>query len=134
MRHLSSINHIGYAVRSIEATAELYNKAGWTLSKIYEEKIQNTKIAFLTKAGFPMIELVSSLDESKSPIDIYLKSNGVCPYHICYEVANIEQALEDLYEEGFKPLFLPVESIAMDNHKICYLFHIDVGLIELVES
>ena len=43
------------------------------------------------------------------------------------------QAVEDLYEEGFKPLFMPVESVAMENRRICYLYHLDVGYIELVE-
>ena len=134
MKHLKSINHIGYAVKSIETTAEHYVDSGWSLSEIYEERVQNTKIAFLTKEGFPTIELVSPLGSTKSPVDSYIKSNGVCPYHICYNVSDINQAVEDLYEEGFKPLFMPVESTAMDNHKICYLFHLDVGLIELVEE
>ena len=134
MKHLNSINHIGYAVKSIETSARLYVGAGWTLSMIFEEKIQNTKIAFLTKPGFTTIELVSPLDDTKSPVDSYIKSNGVCPYHICYDVTDINQAVEDLYEEGFKPLFMPVKSEAMENHKICYLFHLDLGLIELVEK
>ena len=133
MKHLTSINHIGYAVKSIEETARLYVDAGWTLSEIFDEKIQNTKIAFLTKEGLPTIELVSALDETKSPVDSFIKANGVCPYHICYNVTDINQAVEDLYEEGFKPLFMPVESEAMENHRICYLFHLNIGLIELVE-
>ena len=28
------------------------------------------------------------------------------------------QAIENLFEEGFKPLFMPVPSIAMNNHEI----------------
>lgn len=134
MKHLDSINHIGYAVRDIQATATLYVSAGWTLSETYEEKVQNTQIAFLVKDGFPNIELVSSLDDTKSPVDNVIKKNGVAPYHICYNVKDIKQAVEDLYEEGFKPLFIPVPSIAMENHKICYLYHIEVGFIELVEQ
>lgn len=44
------------------------------------------------------------------------------------------QTVEDLYEEGFRPLFLPVKSIAMNNREICYLQHLDVGVIELVSK
>lgn len=134
MKHLRSINHIGYAVKEILLTAKPYMDAGWELSRIYEEKVQNTKIAFLTKKGFPTIELVSPLNDSKSPVDNILQNNGIAPYHICYDVDDIEQAVEDLYEENFKPLFMPIESVAMDNHKICYLHHMEIGLIELVES
>ena len=134
MKSLLSVNHIGYAVKSIEDSVKCYVDAGWSLSEIFEEKRQNTKIAFLTKTGFPTIELVSPLDSTKSPVDSYIKSNGVCPYHICYNVRDIDLAVEELYEEGFKPLFMPVKSSAMDNHRICYLFHLDIGLIELVEE
>lgn len=133
MKHLKSVNHIGYAVKDISVTAKPYVEAGWELSNIFEEKVQNTKIAFLKKDGFPTIELVSPLDDSKSPVDNIIANNGVAPYHICYDVEDIEQAVEDLYDEDFKPLFMPVESVAMDNHKICYLHHMSVGLIELVE-
>lgn len=133
MKHLESVSHIGYAVRDILQTARHYVRAGWEMSDIFEEIVQNSKIAFLTKEGFPTIELVSPLDDSKSPVDNILHNNGVAPYHICYVVDDIEQAVEDLYEEDFKPLFMPVESIAMGNCKICYLHHMEIGLIELVE-
>lgn len=134
MKHLKSLNHIGYAVKSIDDTAAPYIKAGWSLSEIFEEKVQNTRIAFLKKQGFPTIELVSPpIDGSKSPVDIYLNKIGVTQYHLCYDVDDIDAAVGDLYEEGFMPLFMPVESNAMDNHKICYLFHNDIGLIEIVD-
>ncbi len=133
MKHLNEINHIGYAVRDIEKTAQLYINGGWTMSEVYEETVQNTRIAFLYKPGMTTIELVSPRD-GESPVDNILKNQGVAPYHICYVVEDIMQAMEDLYEEGFKPLFFPVESIAMDNHKICYLYHNDIGAIEIVEK
>jgi len=133
MKNLKSVSHIGYAVKDIWQTANHYIDVGWRMSKIFEEKIQNTKIAFLEKEGFPTIELVSPLNESKSPVDNIIAQNGVSPYHICYEVDDIEQAVEDLYEEDFKPLFMPVASVAMENRKICYLHHLDIGYIELVE-
>lgn len=131
MKCLTKIDHIGYAVMDIRATAELYLRAGWTLSEIFEENVQNTKIAFLNKPGFTTIELVSPL-EGKSPVDNVLKNNGVTPYHVCYQVDDVMEAMEELYEEGFKPLFLPVESVAMNNWKICYLYHPSIGYIEIV--
>lgn len=133
MRNLKSIDHIGYAVNDIIGTADYYIKAGWCMSEIFEERIQNTRIAFLRKEGFTTIELVSPLD-GKSPVDNILAQSGCAPYHICYVVDDIEQAVEDLYDEDFKPLFFPVESVAMDNRKICYLYNMKVGLIELVSA
>lgn len=133
MKNLESINHIGYAVKDIQQTAKQYVEAGWELSEVFEERVQNTKIAFLKKEGFVTIELVAPLNDSKSPIDNILQNNGVAPYHICYNVQDIDKAVEDLYEEGFKPLFMPIPSNAMDNHNICYLYHVSVGLIEIVD-
>lgn len=133
MKHFLSIDHIGYAVKDINDTAKLYTDAGWTLSPVFIEKVQNTKIAFLTKHGFTTIELVSPL-EGASPIDNFLNTGGIQPYHICYVVDNVMDAVEDLHKENFMPLFWPIESTAMDNRIICYLYNKDVGLIEIVNK
>lgn len=133
MKHLRKLDHIGYAVKDIKETAQVYINGGWALSKLFEEKVQNASIAFLTKEGFPTIELVAPL-EGKSPVDTFLQRVGVTPYHLCYEVDDIDEAVEDLYDEGFNPLFMPIESAAMGNKKICYLFNAKTGYIELVSS
>lgn len=135
MKHLLRINHVGYAVRDINKTAQYYLDSGWQLSEIFEEEVQHTRIAFLTKDGFPAIELVAPLkEEEPSPVDTILQKIGCSTYHVCYDVDDIEQAVEDLFDEGFKPLFEPVPSVAMDGHEICYLYHLHVGLIEIVST
>lgn len=133
MRHLMKLDHIGYAVNDITTTACHYTEAGWTLSDIMEEPSQNVKVAFLIKEGFPTIELVMPSGHGKDPVTQVLKRSGVTPYHTCYEVDDIEQAMEDLYEEGFVPLFMPIEAVAMGGRKICYMCSLEVGTIELVE-
>ena len=135
MKHLKSVNHIGYAVRDIQKTAQSFLNAGWHLSDIIEEEVQHAKIAFLTKEGFPNIEFVAPLKEDEpSPVDTYLQKIGCCTYHVCYDVDDIEQSVEDLFDEGFQPLFEPVESVAMHGRRICYLYHLHIGLIELVST
>lgn len=133
MKHLMSIDHIGYAVRDIAETAAPYIVAGWELSEVYNEEVQHAKIAFLRKEGMTTIELVSPL-EGDSPVDKFLANGGVQPYHICYVVEDMWGALEDLHQEGFMPLFMPVASVAMCNKQICYLYNKSVGLIEIVEK
>lgn len=86
MKHLKSVNHIGYAVKEIIPPTKHYLDAGWTASDVYEGTVQNTKIVFLKKDGSPSIELVSPLNETPSPVDNVLKKNGNSPYHICYDV------------------------------------------------
>jgi len=128
-----NFHHIGYAVNSIEKTSIYYTEEGWTLSEIYSDTIQNTRIAFLSKEFFPLIELVEPIDD-KSPVVKTLDKMGVTPYHICYEVDDIDLAVSDLKRKRFIPLFKPVEAIALENRKICYLFNQTVGLIEIVNK
>lgn len=126
-------HHIGYAVKDIERTAKYYTATGWQLGKVYTDTIQNTYIAFLTREGFPMIELVAPIDET-SPICNTLKKVGNATYHVCYSVPDLNTAVVELRAQRFMPLFKPVEAVALDNKKICYLMHPDVGLVELVEQ
>lgn len=126
-------HHIGYAVRDLMETADNYISAGWTLSEIFDDLIQNSKIAFLKRDGFPIIELVAAVDD-KSPVVNTLKKSGVSPYHICYEVDDIKSAIKELNDMDFFTLFDPVPAIALDNKLICYLYSANVGLIELVSK
>jgi methylmalonyl-CoA/ethylmalonyl-CoA epimerase len=126
-------HHIGYAVRDILTTAGYYTGAGWEISEIYYDKIQNTHIAFLSKNMCPLIELVAPIDEN-SPVVKTLDKMGVAPYHICYETDDIEQSVAALKKQHFLPLFKPVEAIAFGNRKICYLYNQHVGLIELLSK
>ena len=130
---LMQFHHIGYAVKEISATAKFYVKNGWTLTEEMVDTIQNTHIAFLKREGFPLIELVSPVDNN-SPVVNLLDKSGVTPYHLCYSVCNIEDAIAELRKDKFLPLFNPVDAIALGNRKICYLYNKNVGLIELVEA
>ena len=126
-------HHIGYAVHDIFVTAEYYVKAGWNISDVQIDVIQNTKIAFLSKNGMPLIELIAPIDET-SPIVKTLEKIGVSTYHVCYETDDIQQTVAELRKQKYIPLFNPVEAVALDNRKICYLYNKNVGLIEIVEA
>lgn len=126
-------HHIGYAVKDIDATAQLYLNTGWQKSDTVFDPVQNTYIAFLYRTGFPTIELVAPVDE-QSPICNTLKKTGVGTYHVCYSVPNMDEAVIELRSQRFIPLFKPVDAVAINNHRICYLMHPQVGLIELVEE
>lgn len=46
MKHLKSIDYIGYAIIDIDKSARVYTSAGWMLSDIFNEEVQGTKSAF----------------------------------------------------------------------------------------
>lgn len=126
-------HHLGIAARSIEKCADIYCKLGYTVSDIRVEPTQNVKIAFLSKQDSPLIELVEPLI-SDSPISRIIVQSGTTPYHTCYEVEDIYEAIDELENLNFRPLFEPLSSEAMEDGLFCYLFSVEIGLIELYQK
>lgn len=126
-------HHIGIAVWDIEETALYYVDAGYMKAETVIDEIQNVKICFLTKENMPMLELLAPVDEN-SPVNRILNKMGVSPYHCCYLVDDMEDAVYRLKKKKFVPLIKPVEACAIDGKRVCFLFSKTVGLIELVES
>ena len=127
-------HHIGYVTDSIGQTSSFYLQAGYQATAVIEDPIQRVLVQFLTNEGFPRIELIQPIDENSS-VNKILKKNGVAPYHVCYEVDDIDKSFDELVEgQAYIPLFRPVEAIALDNRLICYLYKKEVGFIELVNK
>jgi methylmalonyl-CoA/ethylmalonyl-CoA epimerase len=126
-------HHLGIATRDIEATYGIYKKLGYELSDVKTETSQNVRIGFLSKIGSPAIELVEPINID-SPVSKILQYSGTTPYHTCYRVNNIQQAVEELEQLNFRLLFEPTSTEAMDKGLFCYLFSIETGLIELYQQ
>jgi len=127
------LSHIGIATGNIEKTSLFYSKIGYSASDVVFDPAQNVNICFLRKDGQPEMELLAPADE-KSPVNRIIAANGVTPYHICYEVKDIDCAIKDLKSEKFIVVSKPVPACAMNNERVSFLFNKDVGLIELVEK
>ncbi len=126
-------HHIGYAVFSLDATAAIYEKAGYRRSETIFDPLQNVNICWLTKEGFPTVELLAPVDEM-SPVNGTLKKSGVSPYHCCYVVERIEDAVAELKRQKYIVVKKAAEAVAFNGSRVCFLFNKDVGLIELVEE
>jgi methylmalonyl-CoA/ethylmalonyl-CoA epimerase len=127
-------HHIGYVTYSIADTSSMYILAGYHMSEIIEDSIQRTKICYLLKDNNPCIELIEPVDEKSSVNKILKKNEGTAPYHICYEVDDIDETFNKLIEIGYTPLFRPIEAIALDNRQICYFYKKEIGFIEMVNK
>lgn len=126
-------HHIGVAVKDIDKTAALYEQGGYQKSEPIFDPVQNVTICWLTKASMPTVELLAPVDET-SPVCKILEKNGVTPYHTCYVVEDIEQAIVDLRQQKYVLVSKPVEAVAIHNSKVAFLHHRQVGLIEIVEA
>jgi methylmalonyl-CoA/ethylmalonyl-CoA epimerase len=144
-----SIHHIGYAVDDIEKAYMVlsmlgYEKCEYSCAKmggggVVEDIDRNIKILMLKNRSI-CVELVSFLDRKKSsPIDFLFKSkstfpgNGI-PYHICYNVDNITETIDLLKTKRFIIIQSPCKAIALGNSTVAFLFHKDIGIIELYEK
>ena len=126
-------HHVGIAVHSIEETAKWYVGMGYSLTDTVEDPVQNVRIAFLKRDDSPLLELVQPVDKT-SPVCNILKKVGVSAYHFCYETADIQKTIEDLEKQEFRVLVEPVAAIAFEHRKISFLYHLQMGLIELLEE
>lgn len=126
-------HHIGFAVFDIEKTAFFYIKNGYNKTTPIIDPNQDIRISFLSKEGEPLIELLEPINED-SPINKTLKDIGVSPYHCCYTVNHIEDAIEILRKERFIVVKEPKKAVALNNKKVCFLYNKNVGLIELLEE
>lgn len=127
-------HHLGYVTDNIDKTAAVYVAAGYKSGNIIIDPIQQVKVCFLEKQDAPRIELVTPLNDTSS-INKFFNKNGVSPYHVCYEVNNVENVFEKLTEEmGYIPLFRPVPAVAFENKLICYLYKKEIGFIEIVNA
>ncbi len=128
-----TFHHIGIACRDIAKTQAFYLGQGYTASPVVEDPLQHVRISFLEKEGAPRIELLEPLDD-QSPVARTLATSGVSPYHMCYEVEDIEAAVNHLRGQRFLLVNGPVPACAMDDRRIAFLFQKNTGLIELVEA
>ena len=128
-----TFHHIGIVCRDIEKTKPFYLMMGYMASPVVEDPLQHVRICFLEKGGAPRLELLEPLDE-QNPVARTLATAGVTPYHMCYEVQDIEAAIASLREQRFLLVNGPVPACAMDNRRIAFLFQKNTGLVELVEA
>ena len=91
---LNKINHIGVAVKSIEAALPFYKAMGADINHIEEVPSQKVKTAFI-KVGETTIELVEATSP-ESPIAKYLEKNREGLHHICFEVDDVAACLAEL--------------------------------------
>ena len=115
-------HHIGLAVKSIREVCPLAEPVA--------EQTQRVSLAFIDLNGV-RVELLEPLGDA-SPIAKNLR-DGVKLLHLCYEVADLEEAVEQSRSAGFHRLTRPVPAPVFDNRRIVWVFSKQYGLFELVE-
>jgi methylmalonyl-CoA/ethylmalonyl-CoA epimerase len=126
-------HHIGILTASIKSSLPLYENAGFTSTDIVYDPIQDVHICFSSKTGEPLLELIEPASE-QSKVIATLQKKGPGPYHTCYETSHLSESIQKLKKMNFILISKPEVAVALDQRLICFLFHKEIGLIELVET
>lgn len=131
------IHHIGYAVKNIEKSREVFLQLGYqNEGDIVVDDARNVKILFMVCGGGQKLELIEAYNTEKpSPVDNYLhkQKDMAVPYHLCYEASDIEGKIQELQKEKFILVSKPQKAPAINGANVAFLYKRTVGLIELVE-
>ena len=131
---MKKIEHIGIAVRDIEASNKIFTKIfGKDSYKIEKVDSEGVTTSFF-EIGENKIELVAATTE-EGVISRYLEKWGEGMHHVAFAVEDIQKEMVRLKNEGIRLLNeFPKEGA--DNKMICFLHPKDTNgvLIELCQE
>jgi methylmalonyl-CoA/ethylmalonyl-CoA epimerase len=131
---MKKIDHIGIAVKDIEASNALFEKLlGVSPYKLEEVESESVLTSFF-KTDTNKIELLAATNP-ESPIAKFLEKKGEGIHHIAFEVQNIQKEIQRLKAEGFVVLN-EIPKKGADNKLVVFLHPKSINgvLIELCQS
>ena len=97
---IKKVHHVAIAVRNLDETLALYeNLFDVKPSKIETVPDQGVKAVILTMKEGCEIELLEPIDPNGG-VAKFLENKGEGIHHICFEVDNIDQALNEVADKG----------------------------------
>ena len=127
-----NIHHIGYLVKNMEKAKDLFRLMGYAEEggAVYDDW-RDVDICFLLKDGY-RIELVAPRGKNTAVGELR-KKIGNSPYHICYEVYDLDKAISACGKEHFVIWQEPHEAAALDRRRVAFLLNGQMGMVELLE-
>lgn len=100
---MKNVDHIGIAVKSIDASLDYYiHTLGLELLAIEEVPGQKVRVAFIN-AGNVKLELLESMSDD-GPIAKFIAKKGEGVHHIAFGVTDIRSRMAELSEKGVQLL------------------------------
>jgi methylmalonyl-CoA/ethylmalonyl-CoA epimerase len=127
-------HHVGCAVRDIEKAVEFYcgTLGCKRLTAPVPVPSQNVKVCFLQLGPGALLELVEGV-EGASPVDQLIEKTGGGPYHLCFQVADLDVAVKALRKRRCFPL-TRFEQHVEGLSRFAFLLTPDRHLFELCET
>ncbi len=131
---VKQLEHIGIAVKNLEAANECYAKLlGIQPYKTEEVKSENVITSFF-KTGDSKVELLEATSPD-SAIAKFIESRGEGLHHVAFEVEDIRAEIQRLEKEGFR-ILNPEPKRGADNKLVCFIHPKTANgvLVELCQS
>ena len=127
-----NIHHVGYLTKDLNKAQDEFLALGFVVEqeKAYDEH-RKINISFIINGNY-RVELIEPVDDS-SPMYPLLKRYKNTPYHICYEVDDLEASIAELSTKGYTIMQEPLEAPCIENKRVSFLINSNLGIIELVE-
>ncbi|HAM16454.1 MAG TPA: lactoylglutathione lyase [Eggerthellaceae bacterium] len=127
------VHHIGYAVADIDKAKAAFSRMGYDCGPTIDDDLRKVRIVIL-RNGNERVELVAP-NGNGNPVEGVLGKMGATPYHICYEVEDLEAAISELQSiRGWMLTKPPAPAPAIEGRRVAFMYQKDVGTFELVET
>jgi methylmalonyl-CoA/ethylmalonyl-CoA epimerase len=98
-RLLTEVDHIGIAVRDLEAAVDEYRTA-FGLEPVHRERVDDQGVEeVLFRVGASYIQLLGALGPG-TPVGKFLERRGEGIHHVGYRVDDVQAVLDRLAEQG----------------------------------
>ncbi|MBR3603636.1 MAG: VOC family protein [Elusimicrobiaceae bacterium] len=124
-------HHIGIATKDLNKSIQKYINWGYQCCNQVFDSHQQADLVLLTKEGKPYIELVCAINEH-SPVWKTCQTYENKEYHVCYQVKNLQTAIEQKKREKWLQVSEVVYAPLLMGY-ICFMYNREEGLIELYE-
>ena len=129
---MPDIDHLGIAVRSIDAALEFYRALGFEFSNRETVAVEKVHVAMLP-AGGPRIELLEA-SEPDSVIAQFIEKRGEGLHHVAIKVPDLAAAVERLRSSGARLLNEP--RVGAGGQRYVFIHPASAGgvLLELIQE
>jgi len=126
------IDHIGIAVRDLEAAVQTYSRL-FGVRPHHRETLASQEVEVASfRVGESTIELLEGTSSS-SAISRFVARRGEGLHHVCFRVDDLDSAVKNLKEHGFQVVDVPREGVGGTRIAFVHPGSAHGVLVELVE-
>ena len=128
-----SLDHLGIAVKSLNAARTIYEKLGLVISPEEEVPAEQVRLV-MVPVGETRLELLEPTSDN-SVIARFIAKRGEGLHHICLRVPDLAAAVQKLKAEGARLISEEIK-VGAGGHRYIFVHPSSAGgvLLELVES